>query len=153
MSDSSRASVIQPRALSHVAIRVRDVGRSTEWYERILGYRVFLDERKAEKNPRTFGLIGDLALEILAAEDASPRRIDESGCGVAAISFGVSDIDASLAALRAVGAAKSERPIALGDVKLVLFRDPDGILLEIIELPLGASSMAEVARRQLERAG
>ena len=143
---SEAASVLEPRALSHVAIRVRDVAKSSEWYTRILGYRVFLDERTAESSPRTFGLIGDLALEILRAEDTRERRIDESGSGIAAISFGVDDIDASLAALRAAGASKSERPIQLGEVKLVLFRDPDGILLEVIELPRGARSMAEVAR-------
>jgi catechol 2,3-dioxygenase-like lactoylglutathione lyase family enzyme len=143
--------LLQPKALSHAAIRVRDVARSSDWYARVFGYRVFLDERHAEKNPRTFGLIGDLALEILGAPDASARRIDESGAGLAAISFSVEDVGAALSALRAAGIAKTERPVELGALKLVLFRDPDGILLEVIELPRGARSMAELGRRQLER--
>jgi lactoylglutathione lyase len=151
-SPSAPQPLVQPTALSHAAIRVRDVARSSDWYARVLGYEIFLDERQAEKNPRTFGLIGGLALEIVAASDGSARRIDESGAGLAALSFSVEDVAASLEALRAAGVSRTAKAIDIGGgIRLVLFRDPDGILLEIIELPRGARSMAELGRVQLER--
>jgi hypothetical protein len=67
------------------------------------------------------------------------------------MSFAVEDIEVALAALRAAGSAKSAEVVTMANVKIVLFRDPDGILLEIIELPSGMNSMAEMGKRMLAR--
>jgi catechol 2,3-dioxygenase-like lactoylglutathione lyase family enzyme len=136
------------RGLSHIVIRVADVAVSSDWYARMFGYEIFIEERD-KPQPRTMGNIGDLALEIVKAPTAA--RADENAPGYALMSFVVDDIAVAHAALQEGGSAKSAKIVEMANVKIVLFRDPDGILLEIIQLPAGLTSMADMGRRMLAR--
>jgi len=145
-------SVISPKGLSHIAIRAEDVARSAAFYEAVFGYQVFLDERHKESAPRTMGVIGGAALEIV--KSAKPHaRVDEEVPGYAVMSFSVGDIEAAAEALKAAGVPRVGKVLTMGEVRLIFLRDPDGILLEIIQLRDGAASMAEVGARTLARAG
>src|SRR5258706_5169957 len=144
---STASSLIEPRGLSHLVIRVPDVGRSSDWYARVLGYRVFIDERGKETAPRTMGIIGNTALEIVKAKVAS---VDNDGAGYALMSFVVDDVDAALSLLRDAGVTNPDSAVAIGAIKYALFRDPDGILLEIIQLG-GDASLAAFGERILAR--
>jgi catechol 2,3-dioxygenase-like lactoylglutathione lyase family enzyme len=144
---SSTRPLIEPRGLSHIVIRAPDVGRSSDWYARVFGYRIFIDERTKEPAPRTMGIIGDTAIEIVKAARAG---VDPDGAGYALMSFVVDNVEATLAVLHEAGAAKAEPPVAIGAIKYALFRDPDGILLEIIELG-GDASLAAFGNRILAR--
>ena len=143
--------VITPMGLSHIAIRAEDVPRSAAFYERVFGYQVFLDERDKDTAPRTMGVIGGQAVEIV--ESAKPHaRVDEDVPGYAVMSFAVDDIEAPHAALMAEAVPRVGKVLTMGDVRLIFLRDPDGILLEIIQLRGGASSMAEVGAKVLAKA-
>ena len=137
-------SVIKANVLSHFAVRAQDVAKSTAWYEEILGYQVFMDQRNDPTMPRTFGMIGGVAVEIYKAPDA------EAVSGSAVISFSVDDIEAAHAALRAKGLGH-EKLMVFGDARLVLFKDPDGNTLEVIQLGRGAKSMADIGAKVLAK--
>lgn len=137
-------SLIKANVLSHFAVRSRDVVASTKWYEETLGYEVFMDQRNDPNMPRTFGMIGGVALEIYKAPDA------EAVAGSAVISFSVDDIEVAHAALRSKGLGH-EKLMVFGDARLVLFKDPDGNTLEVIQLGRGAKSMAEIGGKVLAK--
>ena len=127
-------SVITPKGLCRISPSApEDVPRSAAFYERVFGYRVFLDERHKAQGPRTMGVIGGAAVEIVLS--AKPHaRVDEEVPGYAVMSFSVDDIDAAHAALVEAGVPRVGKVLAMGDVRLIFLRDPDGILLEIIQL-------------------
>jgi catechol 2,3-dioxygenase-like lactoylglutathione lyase family enzyme len=137
-------SLIQANTLSHFAVRVRDVAASTKWYEDILGLEVFMDQRTDPNMPRVFGMLGGVALELYRAPDADEVK------GSAVISFSVENIEAAHAALRSKGLG-SEQLMTFGDARLVLFRDPDGNVLEVIQLGRGAKSMADIGGKVLAK--
>jgi catechol 2,3-dioxygenase-like lactoylglutathione lyase family enzyme len=141
-------ALVSTKGLSHIVIRAADVGKASDWYATLFGYEIYIDERE-KPQPRAMGNIGDLALEIVKAANAG--RADETTPGYALMSFAVEDIEVALAALRTAGSAKSAEIVTMANVKIVLFRDPDGILLEIIELPPGTNSMADMGKRMLAR--
>jgi len=51
------APLAAPKGFSHFAIRVTDLGRSVEFYSRVLGFDVFDDLRDDPRLPRVFGTI------------------------------------------------------------------------------------------------
>jgi len=143
-------AVVPVKGLSHTAIRVTDVDRSVKWYQDVFGYDVFIDGR-AEGGP-VLGLIGGHTIELLkqVAEPGAKAPRDVLGHSCAA--FSVEDIDATHAALKTAGYIRSEAPETFGNVRVVFVRDPDGTLLEFIQLPGRRKSMADVAARMREKA-
>ncbi len=143
-------AVAPVKGLSHTAIRVTDQDRSVKWYQDVFGYDVFIDGR-ADGGP-VLGLIGGHTIELLkqAAEPGAKAPRDVLGHSCAA--FSVEDIDATHAALKTAGYIRSEAPEVFGNVRVVFVRDPDGTLLEFIQLPGRRKSMADVAARMREKA-
>jgi predicted enzyme related to lactoylglutathione lyase len=137
-------ALLQPKTLSHFAIRVRDVAASTAWYQEIFGYQVFMDHRNDPNMPRVFGMIAGVAVELYKSPDAAEVSTST------VLSFSVDDIEKSHAALRSKGLG-SEKLMVMGDARLVLFRDLDGNVLEVIQLGRGASGMAEVGTKVLAK--
>jgi catechol 2,3-dioxygenase-like lactoylglutathione lyase family enzyme len=137
-------ALLKANTLSHIAIRVSDVAASTAWYQEIFGYEVFMDQRNDPSMPRTFGMIGGTAIELYKAPEPG------AASGAPVISFSVDDIEQAHKALRSKNLGP-EKPMVFGDAKLVLFRDPDGNTLEVIQLGRGAASMAEVGKKILAK--
>jgi catechol 2,3-dioxygenase-like lactoylglutathione lyase family enzyme len=138
--------------MSHLGVRVRDLEKTVAWYERVLGYQVFGRNRTPAGDEQVFGMAGGLGIEFItpAGENVKPLR---NSSGFACLSFSVEDIDAAHAALAAGGYTKWKKPLQLGDSRLVLFRDPEGNLLEVIQHPKNFATMAEIGQRALEREG
>ena len=153
---ATAAAVVPVKAVSHVAIRVTDLDRSVDFYRRVFGYDVFIDNRGA--GTTVIGLIGGLAIELIkseaSAEDiARAKAADRAGgLGHTCMAFSVDNIDATHAALKSAGLTRSEKPEEIGAVRVVFIRDPDGALLEFIQLGGGAASLAELAPRIKARA-
>jgi len=145
------APIVPVKAVSHVAIRVTDLDRAVDFYSRVFGYDVFIDNRPG---PTVIGLIGGLAVELIKTEAAAGTTAPERGAGLghSCMAFGVADIDAVHAALKAEGLTKTDAPEQIGAVRVVFIRDPDGALLEFIQLGGGAGSLAELAPRIKARA-
>jgi glyoxylase I family protein len=141
--------IVAAKGLSHVAIPVADMDRSVEYYRKVFGYEIFIDNR-GRPSPNglitVIGLIAGVAIELVQPTRGAPR--EPSGF---CVSFAVEDIDTALTALREGGYTKAEKAAESGAARLVLIRDPDGNVLEIIQLPRKAASLAELAPRILAR--
>jgi glyoxylase I family protein len=121
---------------SHVALTVRDLDASTQWYERVLGWRVLarLDETQAG-SPRV--LLYDpaslFAVALCRPADVADEPFDHRRTGLDHLALRVADraaLDAWLAHLDAYGVDHSPvRDAGIGC--LVSFEDPDGIQLEL----------------------
>ena len=124
--------------LSHLGLKVRDLDRALSFYERVLGFRLVLDQRNGvlPGHETVLGRVGDVTIELIhddrAGEDTTG---DPDGIGWSCVSFRVADIDAAIAQLRASGATVTD-PIDFPAARCAFFRDPDGNLLEVIDRDL-----------------
>ena len=122
----------------HIGIVVSDLERSTEFY-RVLGFEIAKD-LPAEDGSRAIRFIrlGAFELELFwYAEPAAPA-VPPAGrgqLGFRHFALRTTDIDATLDALKAAGAAPLElevRRVPIG-YSLVMLHDPDGIEIEIMQ--------------------
>lgn len=134
--------VVAPRAFSHVTIRVRDMARAHDFYARVLGYTVYIDNRGGRPLSNMLGLVGGVTLELVELPQTEPKAREASGFHC--VSFRVDDIDAALKALRVEGLVALDKPIELYGVRLILFEDPEGNVLELIEYPGNAGSIHDL---------
>jgi glyoxylase I family protein len=154
MSDRPIAPI---KALSHVAVRCTDLDRSVTFYQKVFGYDVFIDNRGQPGGSTVIGLLGGVAMELVKS-DPTPAAIESAkatrgaGLGHSCIAMSVEDIDATHASLKAAGLVTSDGPEQVGTVRVVFIRDPDGALLEFIQLGGKNSSLAEIAGKMRARA-
>ena len=145
------------KALSHIAIRCTDLDRSVEFYRKVFGYDVFIDNRGEPGGYTVIGLLGGVAMELVksnpSAEALASMAADRGGMlGHSCAAFSVEDIEATHAQLKAQGLVDTDGPEQIGTVKVVFIRDPDGALLEFIQLGGRNSSLAEIAGKMRARA-
>lgn len=126
--------------LHHVTLNVQDVERSAHWYEQVLGFsRVTTSSTEqfdrvvlAHANGVILGLSRHMAPE--AAEPFS-----ESRAGLDHLAFAVADkqaLDEWVAHFDRLDVPRSEiKPAVMPRAYLVVFRDPDGIQLEVFASP------------------
>jgi len=144
------APVITCTALSHVALRVRDVSRSIQWYQAVLGYEVLTDgpAPTPDRTRSAMGLTcgGALALELL--ETPGGKAHDIQTLGIAGLSVTVPDLDAAVAAYNASGLAGGSPDavcIDAEDWRVAFLFDLDRNVVELVQQPDGAASIAAFA--------
>lgn len=144
-------SLVTARNLSHVSLFVRDLDASIAFYQRVFGYSVWHrgEAPTPDRTPNAFGLIGGVAIELLQLDENGPTRGREK----VGISFAVDDIEAALTALRTAGLTDWRAPIAALGARLVIFEDPDGHFLEVIQHAPGRASLAELGHEVLGLSG
>lgn len=138
--------VFQVKRLSHLGVKVRDLRRSIEFYERVLGFRLYLDYRNGALpgHDTVVGMVGDVAIELVHDDHtAANAPVDPDGVGWSCVSFGVDDIDVAVASLRADGVDVTD-PLQFPAARCAFFRDPDLNLLEVIELPGDATALSDL---------
>jgi glyoxylase I family protein len=140
--------------VGHIGVCVRDMERSLRFYRDLLGFRPLtqVEVRGAEAD-RLLGLSGvdqrtvfverdgvRLALFAYRAPEAvgdgEPRPMNATG--LAAIMLRVDDLDATLAECRKAGVrilddTRTDYPAFRS--KLVFVCDPDGAMIELVEIP------------------
>ncbi len=121
---------------SHIALTVRDLDASTDWYQRVFGWQVLRrygsDEAGTPRvlllDPATFFVLG-----LCRPEDGSSEAFDHRRTGLDHLALKVSDqaeLDAWIAHLDQLGVAHS--PVRVLDLgRFVSLEDPDGIQLEL----------------------
>ncbi len=131
--------------LHHVAIICSDYPRSRDFYVRVLGLRVVSEVYRAERGSHKLDLAlpDGTQIELFSFPDPPPRPSYPEARGLRHLAFRVSDLDAEVARLTALGV--SVEPIrvdehASGGVpgthkgrRYTFFADPDGLPLELYE--------------------
>jgi catechol 2,3-dioxygenase-like lactoylglutathione lyase family enzyme len=123
--------------VDHLVLTVTDIEATTVFYERALGMqREFF--RGPEGQPRHALLFGSQKINLQDKDTDTPTkaRVPTLGSGDFCLIAAV-PLDEVIAHLRAVGVALEAGPVprrgALGALRSVYFRDPDGNLVEVAE--------------------
>src|SRR5512133_2099908 len=130
MARSRREPVPLVRALGHLVLTGRDVGRSCEFYERTLGME------RLTFNGRFALRFGQQKINLHEAGHEFEPKAARPVPGSADLCF-VTDLEPQdvIAHLTACGVAIEEGPVersgALGPITSLYLRDPDGNLLEL----------------------
>ena len=122
--------------VSHVALTVRDMEKSAEWYQRVFGWVELGRLVDGEAIPPRILLLDPssfLAVGLAQPTDGSADDFDYRRTGLDHLAFGLSDyeeLDGWVTHLDDLGIEHSPvRELDLG--KFVSFEDPDGIQLEL----------------------
>ena len=126
-------------AISHAAVTVSDLARSTEWYTALIGSDPVLDEDegKGTYHHTVWVLPGGQLFGIHTHQEAGHAAFDESSVGLDHLAFACTtraELEAWTARLDELGIAHSvidDQHYGSG----VSFRDPDGIALEFFAPP------------------
>jgi len=129
--------------IDHVGLAVRDLDAAVAFYERTFGVRKVHEEVNEEQGVREAMLaVGDSGscIQLLAplrADSPIARFLERSGEGVQQVAYGVDDIEAVSARLRAAGVRllydAPKRGTAGSRINFVHPKDAGGVLVELIE--------------------
>jgi catechol 2,3-dioxygenase-like lactoylglutathione lyase family enzyme len=126
-------------SLDHPAIACYDVKKQADWYCRTFGMRVIASN--AMDPPAVVigfdeSLRGGTMIELMPATDAGPRPETQARFqpGIRHVALRVNDFDAAYEKLQAIGVRFITEPgEALGGGRTILFRDPEGNELQIVQ--------------------
>src|SRR5437016_11579401 len=129
---------VRVNALDHLVINVSDVTRSAEWYRKILGMEIKVFDPGPGKTPRTSLAFGHQKINVrpLHADKVEWFTADHEAAGSDDLCFLTASTPAQVIAhLESCGVSIEEGPLkkqgALGVLRSVYCRDPDGSLIEI----------------------
>ena len=129
---------VKVHALDHLVINVTDVGRSAEWYRRILGMEIRVFDPGEGKTKRTSLQFGNQKINVRpkTADKVDWFTADHEAAGSDDLCFLTSSTPEQVVAhLQANGVKIEEGPVAKqgarGTLRSVYCRDPDGSLIEI----------------------
>ena len=120
----------------HVAIICSDYAVSKHFYTDILGFEIIHETYRAERDSYKLDLrVGEQdAIELFSFPQPPSRPSRPEACGLRHLSFGVDDLNATVAALSEKGIAiEPIRLDHLTDRRFTFFQDPDGLPLELYE--------------------
>jgi len=120
-------------ALDHVHVYTLDADAAAEWFARHLGAKI-VRSRQSDGKARVDVQFGSVFLYLSKpAEGASPRGSALGrGAGIDHLGFSVSDVDRTVAKLRASGVAVTQEPTSpRPGARAAFIEGPDGIRIEI----------------------
>lgn len=125
-------------AIHHVALIVSDYQRSKDFYTRILGFRVEAENYRADRNSYKLDLISsaNIRLEIFSFPDSPARLTHPEACGLRHLALQVPNLKLALHFLHEAGIEFEEPRIdQYTGRSFTFFADPDGLPLELYEVP------------------
>jgi glyoxylase I family protein len=129
--------------IHHAAIICADYARSKRFYTEVLGLQVLAENYRQARDSWKL----DLALpdggqlELFSFKGAPPRLSYPEAQGLRHLAFAVNDVRAWSAHLQAQGiAVEAIRTDEYTGQRFVFFADPDGLPLELYEVPAQSTS-------------
>ena len=121
-------------SVEHIAIPAANPVELKNWYERVLGAKLIFNN--GETPPACLISLGNVWLEIYAAEAPMPNRGNNKLAGFRHLALRVDSLDAAKAELEKDGVKFTEeaKP-AGGGGRVLFFSDPEGNLLHLVERP------------------
>lgn len=129
------------RGVHHVALIASDYARSRRFYTELLGCCVVAEHYRAERDSHKLDLAlpDGTQLELFSFPDPPPRPSRPEACGLRHLAFRVDDVEAWQRRLRDAGiATEAIRVDEYTGRRFMFFADPDGLPLELYELPAGS---------------
>lgn len=122
----------------HLSLSVRDLSRSTQWYEQVLGF-VITDQVEGAGFRRTrLRSPAGTTLTLTCHQDQDGQPFDERRVGLDHVSFrvgGIDDVQALQPHLAQLGVDHSEVKLTQWRTASITIRDPDNIQLEVFGGP------------------
>jgi len=122
--------------INHVSINVRDMAKSRDFYQRILGLELQQTVNCGDFDITYFGLSDGSRLELFDYRLQNLENPhDESDVGLRHLAFEVHDVAAHEAYLRSQGVEVTLATCDLPNLeaRVMLFLDPNGVTLEFCE--------------------
>lgn len=124
--------------IHHVAVIASDFARSRDFYVRVLGLRVIAENHRAGRDSwkLDLGLPDGGQLELFSFPAPPPRPSRPEACGLRHLAFRVEALEAVIAHLQREGIACE--PVRVDEYtgrRFTFFADPDGLPLELYEVP------------------
>ena len=136
--------------LSHptvdIAITCSNFERSLDFYHNKLGFEIVLDIEIPDSLAQDVGLAptgfrqvrlkaGNTLIKLMDIESPPPIPTDEFSAGVRWLTFIVADIQKTVENLKQNGVEFLSQPISAPDAAgVVCAKDPDGILIELVQI-------------------
>ncbi|MBR1889413.1 MAG: VOC family protein [Alloprevotella sp.] len=126
------------KGLHHIAIICSDYAKSLDFYTRILGFNVIGEHYRADRQSYKTDLAmhGEYLIELFSFPTPPPRLSYPEACGLRHLAFCVSDLEQAIAHLSAHGIA--HQPVRTDEYtgrRFLFFADPDGLPIELYEIP------------------
>ncbi len=130
------------KAVEHIGILTNDLQRSVEFYTDVLGFSIFMKIEMDEVGLSAVFVEKDgCKIELMGYRDIPKRsegieiKIGENSLNLNDhIAFSVDDIETTATELKKKGVVFELEPVQLEDsMKLASFKDPNGLLIELVE--------------------
>lgn len=125
-----------PPGLSRVEIGCRDLDRSLDFYQSLLGFRPLPDAPRPADRRRllSHGTVVLELVEVGADGNQGGWVNDDLQGGIRHLGMKVAGVDRQIKRLEDAGVTVLSQPLdVLGDVRIAFFLDPDGARLEFIQ--------------------
>ncbi len=134
------------KTIDHIGIMTNDLQQSVEFYTDVLGFSVSRKIEMAEAGlSAVFVEKDDSKIELMKCRGKNvPRRSEVAKLRIGMssipindhITFSVDDIEATVTQIKEKGVVFNLEPVQLeGGMKLASFKDPGGVLIELVEHP------------------
>ena len=124
----------------HLSLSVTDLGKSTEWYQQVLGLEVTAEiEGDGFRRNRLRAPNSWVTLTLTQHDGEVGERFDERRAGMDHVAFqvgGVDDVRSMSERFAELGVDHSEVKTSSNGTAMVTLRDPDNIQLEVFGGPL-----------------
>ena len=121
------------KRIDHTEIVPSNVEKTVDFYQEILGFtlknRVTVDAPPMKEV--IYLELGDTMIEVISAENPSPKSGEAWQVGYRAIALEVSDMQEAVEYLQGKGVAMSREPVDLGTSIRGEIQDPDGLTIEL----------------------
>jgi lactoylglutathione lyase len=134
------------KSIEAIVIMVNDLQKSVEFYTDVLGFSISnkiemaemgLSAVFVEKDGSRIGLMNYKGKKIPKRSDIDKIKLGESSIPINDhLTFSVDDIEATTTELKEKGVVFDLEPIQVeGGIKVAMFKDPEGVQIELVEHP------------------